>query len=60
MKTVMAKSQGSGLQSSAGLLRYFEDEDSKAPKISPKGLIIGSAVLGLVVLTLNAYYGAWP
>lgn len=56
----MAKDQGSGLQSSAGLLRYFEDEESKAPKISPKGLIVGASVLGLVLLGLNAYYGAWP
>lgn len=56
----MAKDQGSGLQSSAGLLRYFEDEESRAPKISPKGLIIGAGVLGLVLLSLNAYYGAWP
>lgn len=56
----MAKRDSGGLQSSAGLLRYFEDEDSKAPRISPKGLMIGSLVLGLVVLSLNAYYGAWP
>jgi len=53
-------SRDSGLQSSAGLLRYFEDEDSKAPRISPKGLMIGAAVMGAIVLALNAYYGAWP
>lgn len=56
----MASNEGSGLQSSAGLLRYFEDEDAAAPKMSPRGLVVGAALLGLVVLTLNAYYGAWP
>ncbi|MBS1263608.1 MAG: hypothetical protein MAG715_00791 [Methanonatronarchaeales archaeon] len=56
----MASREGSGLQSSAGLLRYFEDEDSQAPRMSPRGLVVGAAVLGLVVLSLNAYYGAWP
>ena len=51
----MAKREtGSGLMSSAGLMRYFEAEES-AIKIDPKTVVIASCLIGLVVFLLNAF-----
>lgn len=44
----MAKKNDSGFQSQAGLVRYFDTENDKSIKISPKlviGIAIGFAVL---------------
>ena len=46
------KESGSGLMSSAGLMRYFEAEES-AIKIDPKTVVIASVVLGAIVVFLN-------
>ncbi|OPY26992.1 MAG: preprotein translocase subunit SecG [Methanocella sp. PtaU1.Bin125] len=49
----MAKREsGSGLMSSAGLMRYFEAEDS-AIKIDPKTVVIAAVALGAIVIFLN-------
>jgi preprotein translocase subunit Sec61beta len=49
----MAKREsGSGLMSSAGLMRYFEAEDS-AIKIDPKTVVIVSVALGAIVFILE-------
>ncbi|MGA9138680.1 MAG: preprotein translocase subunit Sec61beta [Methanocella sp.] len=49
----MAKREsGSGLMSSAGLMRYFEAEDS-AIKIDPKTVVIFSVAMGLIVFVLE-------
>jgi preprotein translocase subunit Sec61beta len=53
----MPKKKGEGFHSAAGLIRYFDDEDEKSPKIPPwvvVGLCIGSAIF----VTLAAYI--WP
>ncbi|MDD2438883.1 MAG: preprotein translocase subunit Sec61beta [Methanosarcinaceae archaeon] len=55
----MAKRQGSGLQSSAGLMRYYE-ADKNAIQIAPKTVLILGAIIGLAVLFLNAVNGFWP
>ncbi|HMK47401.1 MAG TPA: preprotein translocase subunit Sec61beta [Methanocella sp.] len=54
----MAKSsdRGTGLMSSAGLMRYFEAEES-AIKIDPKTVVIAGVVLGVLIELLNATYG---
>jgi preprotein translocase subunit Sec61beta len=53
LESVMAKREsGSGLMSSAGLMRYFEAEES-AIKIDPKTVVIASVALGAVVFVLN-------
>ena len=46
---------GSGLMSSAGLVRYFDSEDNKGLTIDPKTLIAFSTLLGVFVLFLNAF-----
>ncbi len=51
----MAKGQtsgGGGLMSSAGLMRYFEAEES-AIKIDPKTVVITAVALGALVWILN-------
>ena len=52
----MAKEKGSGIQQQAGLVRYFDTENDKALKISPK-LVIGMAIgLCVVVGLLQVFY----
>lgn len=48
------KESGSGLMSSAGLMRYFEAEES-AIKIDPKTVVIASVALGAIVFVLNVF-----
>ncbi len=53
------KNEGSGLQSSAGLMRYFEADDTSI-KIDPK-MVVGACLgAGALVLALNIAYGLWP
>ena len=53
------KNEGSALMSSAGLMRYYDAEET-AISIDPKTVISVSVVAGILVLVLNAYYGIWP
>ncbi|HII00824.1 TPA: preprotein translocase subunit Sec61beta [Methanosarcinaceae archaeon] len=55
----MAKKSGSGLQSSAGLMRYYE-ADKNAIQVQPKMVLIAGAIVGLAVLFLSAANGFWP
>ena len=48
-----------GLMSSAGLMRYYDVEES-AVKLSPKTILLIGVVIAVVVLGLEIYYGAWP
>jgi len=49
--------KGSGFQSSAGLIRYFDNEDEKALKLSPY-VVMGIAVVVMVVVSLAKVI--WP
>jgi preprotein translocase subunit Sec61beta len=53
------KSSGSGLMSSAGLMRYYE-ADKKAIHINPKTVVASGLVIGLVIMILDASFGIWP
>ncbi len=54
----MAKEKkGSGFQSAAGLIRYFDAEDETALKISPWA-IIGMCIAMIAAVYLGAYF--WP
>lgn len=48
-----------GLMSSAGLMRYYDVEES-AVKMSPKTIMIAGIVVGAMVLGLEIYFGVWP
>jgi len=52
----MAKKESSGgFQSSAGLMRYFDSENDKALKVSPR-IVIGLAVGAVItVILLNTF-----
>ncbi|MGB3907283.1 MAG: preprotein translocase subunit Sec61beta [Methanomethylovorans sp.] len=52
-------SSGSGLMSSAGLMRYYE-ADKKAVQIDPKTVLAFGVAIGFAVLMLNGLYGLWP
>ncbi|MCZ7361948.1 MAG: preprotein translocase subunit Sec61beta [Candidatus Methanoperedens sp.] len=53
------KKEGSGLMSSAGLMRYYDAEET-AILIDPKTVFSVAIVIGIAILVLNAYYGIWP
>ena len=53
------KSDNSGLQSSAGLMRYFEADDT-AIKLDPKMVVAVCIASGIVVLGLNIAFRLWP
>jgi preprotein translocase subunit Sec61beta len=55
----MAKKSGNGLQSSAGLMRYYE-ADKNAVQIQPKVVIIVGAIVGIIVVFLGAMNHTWP
>ncbi len=42
-----------GLMSSAGLVRYFDAEDSKAPQMDPKSIMAFSVLFGVFIQLLN-------
>ena len=51
----MAKKNDGGFQSQAGLVRYFDTENDKALKISPK-VVIGIAIaFAVFILILNTF-----
>jgi preprotein translocase subunit Sec61beta len=50
----MSGSDGSGLMSSAGLVRYFDAEDSNAIRFDPKTVVAFCALVGVFILILNA------
>ena len=52
------KSKGkskSGLMSSAGLMRYFDAEES-AIHISPKAVVISGIGIAVAIIALNTYF----
>ncbi len=53
------KKEGSGLMSSAGLMRYYDSEET-AVLITPKMVVSVAVVAGLAVLAMNAYFRVWP
>ncbi|MDO5853175.1 MAG: preprotein translocase subunit Sec61beta [Thermoplasmata archaeon] len=52
----MAKKNDSGFQSSAGLMRYFDTENEKGIRVSPR-TVIGIAIgLIAIVLLLETFF----
>ena len=47
------------LMSSAGIMRYFEEERAEIT-ISPKSVVVFGLVTGALVILLNVFYGLWP
>jgi len=54
----MAKKQGGGgFQSAAGLMRYFDEEEEKSPKLDHRGIII-AVFITIIVIELAKWQ--WP
>lgn len=52
----MARKKGdSGIQSSAGLMRYFDSEAEKGYKVSPRGVIGLGIALSVIVIILQVF-----
>lgn len=49
----MSSDDSGGLMSSAGLVRYFDAEDSNAIRIDPKTVVAFSVMFGVLILVLN-------
>jgi preprotein translocase subunit Sec61beta len=49
-------SDGGGLMSSAGLVRYFDAEDTNAIRIDPRTVVAIGAFFGLLVQIMNALF----
>lgn len=54
----MAKQkQGGGFQSAAGLMRYFDEEEEKSPKIDHRAVII-AVFITIIVIEIAKWQ--WP
>lgn len=51
----MSKSEGGGLMSSAGLVRYFDAEDQNTVRLDPRTVVASGALFGFLILILNAF-----
>lgn len=51
-----SKKNDGGFQSQAGLVRYFDSENDKALKISPKAVVAIAIGFAVVILILNVFF----
>jgi preprotein translocase subunit Sec61beta len=49
----MSSSDGGGLMSSAGLVRYFDAEDQNTIRFDPRSVVTFGVLFGALVLLLN-------
>jgi preprotein translocase subunit Sec61beta len=54
-----SKGEDRGLMSSAGLMRYYDVEES-AVKFSPKMILLIGVFIGVVIIGMEIYFGVWP
>ena len=50
------KTQGPGIQSAAGLIRYFDAEETSSVKIPPVAVLAFSAVVGIGVILMSVFW----
>lgn len=54
----MARQQGGGgFQSAAGLMRYFDEEEDKGPKIDPRAVVAGIIIM---IIVIEVAQWQWP
>ncbi|MDR3206676.1 MAG: preprotein translocase subunit Sec61beta [Candidatus Methanoplasma sp.] len=54
----MAKKDNSSFASSAGLMRYFDTEDDKGLKLSPKTIIGAAIAFTIIILLVPVFFPA--
>lgn len=50
------KNQGPGIQSAAGLIRYFDSEEETNIKIAPSAVLIFSAIVGIAAICVRVFW----
>jgi preprotein translocase subunit Sec61beta len=53
---VAQKQKGPGIQSAAGLIRYYDDEEESSFKIPPSVILIFAAVIGVAVVCMKVFW----
>ena len=52
----MAKKNDGGFQSQAGLVRYFDTENDKSLKLSPKLVLAIAVGFAVAIIVLNTFF----
>jgi len=52
----VAKDKNEGFSSSAGLMRYFDSEDSKGLKLGPRTVIAIAVIFTVVIAILPVFF----
>ena len=50
------KTQGPGIQSAAGLIRYYDAEEKSRFQISPSAVLVFSLVVGILTVCLKVFW----
>lgn len=50
------KSEGPGIQSAAGLIRYFDAEEKNNIKIPPAFVLVLAAIVGTAVILMRMFW----
>jgi preprotein translocase subunit Sec61beta len=53
---VAQKQKGPGIQSAAGLIRYFDAEEDSSVKIKPSYVLVFSAIVGILAIMMRIYW----
>ncbi len=54
--TMAQKTKGPGIQSAAGLIRYFDAEEDTNIKVPPMAVLIFGLVVGVGVILMRVYW----
>lgn len=55
-RVVAQKNKGPGIQSAAGLIRYFDAEEESSIKLSPTFVLVFSAVVGVAAVLMRVFW----
>lgn len=50
------KNKGPGIQSAAGLIRYYDDEEESSFRMPPSAVLIFAAIVGITVICMKVFW----
>jgi drug/metabolite transporter (DMT)-like permease/preprotein translocase subunit Sec61beta len=53
---VAQKNKGPGIQSAAGLIRYYDDEEESSFKLAPSVVLVFAAIVGIAVVCMKVFW----
>ena len=56
MGMYVAKDKNDGFSSSAGLMRYFDSEDSKGIKVGPRAVVAIAVIFTVIIAVLPVFF----